>query len=91
MEHASPFIPLGYMMPVSQTKVLVLLQDTTDHMGRFLDVDIGHSRGNHNVHVFQNSTLYAAMDASSFIPGDPSSIIGGVRIPPSSLLIPHIF
>lgn len=45
----------------------MLLQGTTDHRGRFIDVEVGWGGRNHDTQVFNNSFLCEAMDAGSFV------------------------
>ncbi|XP_054831616.1 putative nuclease HARBI1 [Eublepharis macularius] len=60
----------------------ILLQGTTDHTGRFIDVAVGWSSHNHNAHIFRNSSIYTAMNGGVFVPGNPTITIGNVQVPP---------
>ncbi|XP_062978681.1 uncharacterized protein LOC134396200 isoform X2 [Elgaria multicarinata webbii] len=60
----------------------VLLQGTTDHTGRFIDIEVGWSGKPHDVSIFRNSALCQAMDNGTFVPGNPLITLGDVQIPP---------
>uniref|UniRef100_A0A803TFY7 SCAN box domain-containing protein n=1 Tax=Anolis carolinensis TaxID=28377 RepID=A0A803TFY7_ANOCA len=60
----------------------IVLQGTTDHAGRFIDIEVGHSGRNHDAHVFRHSTIYQAMEEGVFVPGNPHMEFNGVQIPP---------
>lgn len=51
----------------------VLVQWTTDHTGRFIDIEIGYSRRNHDACVFKQSTLCIAMDCWLFCAIKPNN------------------
>ncbi|XP_020633931.3 uncharacterized protein LOC110070590 [Pogona vitticeps] len=56
----------------------ILLQGTTDHTGRFINVEVKKNVEN----IFSRSTLCQAMDAGTFVPGHPTITLGGVEVPP---------
>ncbi|XP_054846385.1 putative nuclease HARBI1 [Eublepharis macularius] len=60
----------------------ILLQGTVDHRGRFIDTEIGWSGKNHDAFVLRNSAICAAMDAGTFVPGNPCLHLDGVTVPP---------
>ncbi|XP_054825978.1 uncharacterized protein LOC129323464 [Eublepharis macularius] len=60
----------------------ILLQGTVDHRGRFIDTEIGWNSKNHDAFVFRNSTICAAMDAGTFVPGNPCLHLDSVTVPP---------
>ncbi|XP_060616399.2 putative nuclease HARBI1 isoform X2 [Anolis sagrei] len=65
--------------PVSRMKLhTFLLQGTTDHTGRFINVEVKRHRKN----VFRNSAICQAMDKGAFVPGHPTITMGDVQIPP---------
>ena len=76
--------------PVRQAKDFInrknfysmVLQGTTDHRGRFIDVETGWSGKNHDAYIFANSALCETMDAEAFVPDQPTIRLGGQQIPP---------
>ncbi|XP_042308895.1 uncharacterized protein LOC121922960 isoform X1 [Sceloporus undulatus] len=60
----------------------VLLQATADHTGRFLDVEIGWSDQDHDSHIIRNSAIYKAMEAGTFVPGNPTITVLGQQVGP---------
>ncbi|XP_061464216.1 uncharacterized protein LOC133376326 [Rhineura floridana] len=60
----------------------ILLQGTCDHTGRFINIEVGWSGQNHDSFVFRNSAIFQAMDAGVFVPGNPTTTIRGVQVPP---------
>lgn len=51
----------------------VITQGSTDYTSHFINVEVGHSGPHHDVHIFKQSSLCAARDASSCVPGTPLS------------------
>ncbi|XP_063152340.1 uncharacterized protein LOC134492110 [Candoia aspera] len=69
--------------PASRKKFCsVLLQGTTDHLGRFIDVEVAWSGKSHDPWIFGKSALCTAMDEGTFVPENPTLSLGGVEIPP---------
>nr|XP_008119622.1 PREDICTED: uncharacterized protein LOC103280956 isoform X2 [Anolis carolinensis]XP_016853196.1 PREDICTED: uncharacterized protein LOC103280956 isoform X2 [Anolis carolinensis] len=65
--------------PVSRMKLhTFLLQGTTDHTGRFINVEVKRNRKN----IFRNSAICQAMDKGTFVPGNPRVTMGDVQVPP---------
>ncbi|XP_062977814.1 uncharacterized protein LOC134395583 [Elgaria multicarinata webbii] len=60
----------------------MLLQGTTDHRGRFIDIEIGWTAKNRDAFIFHSSALCQAMDAGVFVPGNPTVLINNVLVPP---------
>lgn len=60
----------------------VLLQGATDHIGRFIDIEVGWSDHDNDAEIFRNSAVCEAMDGGLFVPGNPTVTIEGVQIPP---------
>ncbi|XP_054826090.1 uncharacterized protein LOC129323587 [Eublepharis macularius] len=60
----------------------ILLQGTVDHLGRFVDAEVGWSGKNHDAFVFAHSAFCAAMDAGTLLQGHGYLVVDGVRIPP---------
>ncbi|XP_028559424.2 uncharacterized protein LOC114582510 [Podarcis muralis] len=66
----------------------ILLQGTTDHTGRFTNIEVGWSGKKHDdVQIFRKSALCQAMDEGTFVPGNPTINMQGVEIPP--LILAH--
>ncbi|KAF7237348.1 Protein ANTAGONIST OF LIKE HETEROCHROMATIN PROTEIN 1, partial [Varanus komodoensis] len=59
----------------------ILLQGTTDHTGRFIDIEVGWSGKHHDVSIFRKSALCQGMDNGSFVPGNPVITLGDTEVP----------
>ncbi|KAM6472263.1 uncharacterized protein PHA67_004530 [Liasis olivaceus] len=69
--------------PASRKKFCsILLQGTTDYLGRFIDIEVAWSGNNHDSWIFGKSALCKAMDEGTFVPENPTLSLGGVEIPP---------
>ena len=60
----------------------MVLQGTTDHRGRFINVEVGWSGKNHDAYIFTNSALCEMMDAEAFVPNHPTIRMSSQQIPP---------
>lgn len=46
----------------------ILLQGTSDPVGRFINIEVGWNGRNHNAHVFRHSTVCEAKDTGLSVP-----------------------
>nr|XP_060616462.1 uncharacterized protein LOC132766115 [Anolis sagrei ordinatus] len=60
----------------------IVLQGTTDHTGRFINIEVGCSGRNRDAHLFRSSAIYQAMEEGAFVLGNPHTECNGVQIPP---------
>ncbi|XP_042299777.1 protein ALP1-like [Sceloporus undulatus] len=82
--HISVCPPLGRREEYINRKqgFSIVLQATTDHSGRFIDIEVGNCGRSHDSHIFTNSAICQVMDEGCFVPGNPTLHVHDVAIPP---------
>ncbi|XP_042309854.1 protein ANTAGONIST OF LIKE HETEROCHROMATIN PROTEIN 1-like [Sceloporus undulatus] len=60
----------------------IVMQGTTDHTGRFINIEAGFSGRHHDAYIFRQTGIFKAMEVQMFVPGNPSITVLGVQVPP---------